>query len=145
VSLAYQRHEIQRTLAEPPAVWREGSTRLLDYGATHRAARKRGTRAVLVVPSLINRWEVLDLTEEKSLLRAMAAAGLRPYLVDWGTPGDEERRFDTTAYVARLERGARLRGKASAAGAGSPGLLHGRYARRGPWRRAGRVGSRGWR
>lgn len=102
--LAYQRHEIHRTLAEPPAVWREGSTRLLDYGATHRAARKRGTRAVLVVPSLINRWEVLDLTEEKSLLRAMAAAGLRPYLVDWGTPGDEERRFDTTAYVARLER-----------------------------------------
>jgi polyhydroxyalkanoate synthase len=59
---------------------------------------------VLVVPSLINRWEVLDLTEEKSLLRAMAAQGLRPYLVDWGTPDDEERRFDTTAYVARLER-----------------------------------------
>jgi len=57
-----------------------------------------------VVPSLINRWEVLDLTAEKSLLRAMAARGLRPYLVDWGTPNEEERRFDTTAYVARLER-----------------------------------------
>ena len=59
---------------------------------------------VLLVPSLINRWEVLDLTAEKSLLRAMAAAGLRPYLVDWGTPNDEERRFDSEAYVARLER-----------------------------------------
>jgi polyhydroxyalkanoate synthase len=102
--LAYQRHDVHRTLADPPAVWREGNTRLLDYGATNRGARKRGTRAVLVVPSLINRWEVLDLTEEKSLLRAMAAQGLRPYLVDWGTPDDEERRFDTTAYVARLER-----------------------------------------
>lgn len=102
--LAYQRNDVHRTLADPPAVWREGNTRLLDYGATNRGARKRGTRAVLVVPSLINRWEVLDLTEEKSLLRAMAALGLRPYLVDWGTPDDEERRFDTTAYVARLER-----------------------------------------
>lgn len=102
--IAYQRNDIQRTLADPPAVWREGNTRLLDFGATNRGARKRGTRAVLVVPSLINRWEVLDLTEEKSLLRAMAAAGLRPYLVDWGTPNDEERGFDTTAYVARLER-----------------------------------------
>ncbi|MDP3240754.1 MAG: alpha/beta fold hydrolase, partial [Reyranella sp.] len=102
--LAYQRHDVHRTLADPPAVWREGNTRLLDYGATNRGARKRGTRAVLVVPSLINRWEVLDLTKEKSLLRAMAAQGLRPYLVDWGTPDDEERRFDTTAYVARLER-----------------------------------------
>jgi polyhydroxyalkanoate synthase len=102
--LAYQRNDFQRDLQDPPAVWREGNTRLLDYGATHRDARKRGTRAVLVVPSLINRWEVLDLTAEKSLLRAMAAQGLRPYLVDWGTPEGEERSFDTTAYVARLER-----------------------------------------
>jgi len=102
--LAYRKHEVHRTLENPPAVWSEGNTRLLDYGATHRAARVRGARAVLVVPSLINRWEVLDLTAEKSLLRAMAARGLRPYLVDWGTPNEEERRFDTSAYVARLER-----------------------------------------
>ena len=102
--LAYRQHAVHRTLDNPPAVWSEGNTRLLDFGATHRAARTRGARAVLVVPSLINRWEVLDLTAEKSLLRAMAAAGLRPYLVDWGTPNDEERRFDSTAYVARLER-----------------------------------------
>lgn len=102
--LAYRDHAVHRTLENPPAVWSEGNTRLLDYGATHPAARARRTRAVLVVPSLINRWEVLDLTAEKSLLRAMAASGLRPYLVDWGTPNDEERRFDTTAYVARLER-----------------------------------------
>jgi polyhydroxyalkanoate synthase len=102
--LAYRQNAIHRTLENPPAVWSEGNTRLLDYGTTHPAARVRRTRAVLVVPSLINRWEVLDLTAEKSLLRAMAAAGLRPYLVDWGTPNDEERKFDTTAYVARLER-----------------------------------------
>ena len=102
--LAYRNHAVHRTLENPPAVWSEGNTRLLDYGATHPAARVRRTRAVLVVPSLINRWEVLDLTAEKSLLRAMAASGLRPYLVDWGTPNDEERKFDTTAYVARLER-----------------------------------------
>jgi polyhydroxyalkanoate synthase len=109
--LAYRRHPVQRDLEDPPVVWSEGTTRLLDYGATHRAARGRRVRAVLVVPSLINRWEVLDLTAEKSLLRAMAAEGLRPYLVDWGTPGDEERRFDTTAYVARLERALAFVGK----------------------------------
>lgn len=102
--IAYRRHPVTRTLENPPVAWSEGNTRLLDYGATHPAARKRGTRAVLVVPSLINRWEVLDLTAEKSLLRAMAANGLRPYLVDWGTPDDAERRFGTTEYVARLER-----------------------------------------
>ncbi|MGE4075695.1 MAG: alpha/beta fold hydrolase [Reyranella sp.] len=104
--IAYREHPVHRTLANPLAVWSEGNTRLLDYGATHRAARTRSARAVLVVPSLINRWEVLDLTLEKSLLRAMASEGLRPYLVDWGTPDADERRFDLTAYVARLERAA---------------------------------------
>ena len=102
--LAYRQHPVRRTLEYPPVVWREGITRLLDFGATHRSARVRRARAVLVVPSLINRWEVLDLTAEKSLLRAMAAQGLRPYLVDWGTPDDTERRFDNAAYIARLER-----------------------------------------
>jgi len=109
--LAYRRHPVQRTLENPAAVWQEGNTRLLDYGLTDRAARKKGTRAVLVVPSLINRWEVLDLNAEKSLLRAMAANGLRPYLVDWGTPDAEERRFDLSAYVARLERAVSYVGK----------------------------------
>jgi polyhydroxyalkanoate synthase len=102
--LAYRQHPVHRMLEDPPAVWTEGNTRLLDFGTTHRAAREKGARAVLVVPSLINRWEVLDLTAEKSLLRGMAAQGLRPYLVDWGTPDAEERRFDLAAYVARLDR-----------------------------------------
>jgi len=109
--LAYRRHPVHRTLADPAAVWQEGNTRLLDYGLTNRTARKKGARAVLVVPSLINRWEVLDLSAEKSLLRAMAANGLRPYLVDWGTPDADERRFDLAAYVARLERAAAYVGR----------------------------------
>jgi polyhydroxyalkanoate synthase len=104
--LAYRRHPVQRSLETPPAAWQEGNTRLLDYGRTHANARKRGAHAVLVIPSLINHWEVLDLSAEKSLLRAMAAEGLRPYLVDWGTPNADERTFDLTAYVARLERAA---------------------------------------
>ena len=109
--LAYRRHPVRRDLEDPPVIWSEGTTRLLDFGVTHRAARGRKVRAVLVVPSLINRWEVLDLSAEKSLMRAMAAEGLRPYLVDWGTPGAEERRFDATAYVARLERALGFVGK----------------------------------
>ena len=96
--LAYRNHPVHRTLETPPAVWREGNTQLLDFGAGDDSL------AVLVVPSLINRWEVLDLTEQKSLLRFMAGQGLRPYLVDWGTLDENERRFDLAAYVARLER-----------------------------------------
>ena len=39
--LAYRRHPVRRALANPPAVWSEGNTRLLDYGATDRSARVR--------------------------------------------------------------------------------------------------------
>jgi polyhydroxyalkanoate synthase len=90
---AYRRHPYRRTLTDPPEIWRQGTTRLLDYGPA-------GGRPVLVVPSLINRTHVLDLAPERSLLRYLSTRGIRPLLVDWDKPGDAECRFDLTAYVA---------------------------------------------
>ena len=99
---AYRDYPRRQPLPPPPVLWSDGTTRLLDYGATHTAAR-RG-RPLLVVPSLINRATVLDLTRERSLLRFLAARGTRPLLVDWGAPGAVERRFTLTDYIAgRLE------------------------------------------
>ncbi len=95
---AYRRHPWQRTLADPPSVWTEGSSRLLDYGTS-------GGPPVLVVPSLVNRAHVLDLMEGHSMLRFLGAGGVRPLLLDWGWPGVAERRFTLTDYIAgRLER-----------------------------------------
>ena len=97
---SYRRHPFQRSLPEPPVLWQDGTTRLLDYG-TGRA----GGPVVFTVPSLINRAHILDLTADRSLLRALAAAGTRPLLVDWGAPGDPERGFSLTDYIAgRLEQ-----------------------------------------
>ncbi|HEX2943874.1 MAG TPA: alpha/beta fold hydrolase [Rhodopila sp.] len=99
---AYRRHPWQRTLADPPPVWAEGGSRLLDYGGGGGVG---GGRAVLFVPSLINRAYVLDLMEGNSMLRWLAAQGVRPLLLDWGWPGETERSFTLTDYVAgRLER-----------------------------------------
>ena len=96
----YRHHPYRRVLPDPPVLWQEGSTRLLDY-------RSEGGAPVLVVPSLINRAYILDLAADKSLLRFLAGAGLRPLLVDWGKPGALERGFDLTAYiVGRLEPAA---------------------------------------
>ena len=84
---------------EPPVFWQDGTTRVLDYGTGAEDARP-----VLVVPSLINRGYILDLTERNSLMRHLARDGFRPFLVDWGAPGRQEREFDLTAYVCwRLE------------------------------------------
>lgn len=94
---AYRRHPWARNLPDPPEVWREGGSRMLDYGGTGPA--------MLVVPSLVNRAYVLDLMPDHSLLRWLAAHGVRPLLLDWGWPGALERRFTLTDYVAgRLER-----------------------------------------
>jgi polyhydroxyalkanoate synthase len=101
---AYRQHPYTRPLSDPPAIWREGTTRLLDYGQCPEAANRQGP-PVLVVPSLINRAYILDLKPGLSLVRDLAARGYRPLLVDWDRPGEEERGFDLTAYIAgRLER-----------------------------------------
>ena len=106
----YRGHPYRRALADPPTLWREGGTRLLDYGPPSGAP-------VLIVPSLINRAYILDLAPGKSLLRFLAEAGLRPLLLDWGRPGPLERRFSLTDYIAgRLVRAL----EAAAAAAGSP-------------------------
>ena len=85
---------------EPPAVWEQGTTRLLAF------SEDEGRAPVLVIPSLVNRYHVLDFREDWSLLRDLAltddAAKLCPYVVDWGAPGEAEIHFDLTAYVHRL-------------------------------------------
>lgn len=54
------------------------------------------------MPSLVNRAYVLDLMAGHSMLRWLAAEGIRPLLLAWGWPGDVERRFTLTDYVAGL-------------------------------------------
>ncbi|HKX09587.1 MAG TPA: alpha/beta fold hydrolase [Stellaceae bacterium] len=105
----YRDHAYRRALVDPPVLWQDGSTRLLDYGGAGAP--------VLVVPSLVNRAYILDLMPEKSLLRWLASNGLRPLLVDWGAPADLERRFTLTDYIAgRLEAAL----DAAVAAAGEP-------------------------
>jgi len=94
---AYRRHPYHRNLEDPPALWREGAARLLDYGGEGPA--------VLFVPSLVNRAYVLDLMRGHSMLRWLAAQGVRPLLLDWGWPAEAERDVTLTDIIAgRLER-----------------------------------------
>ena len=91
---AYRDHPYRRTLEPVPVVWSQGSTRLLDYGSPGA----KGT-PVLVVPSLVNRSYVLDLTPRRSLIRYLANKGLRPFLIDWGAPGQGEKTFGLDEYI----------------------------------------------
>ena len=95
---AWQSHPYCRQQPDVPVIWSSGSSRLLDYAPDNISAP-----VVLVVPSLINRAYILDLDQDCSFLRYLAASGLRPILMDWGPPGFDEAQFDLDAYVtARL-------------------------------------------
>ncbi|MBO0735084.1 MAG: alpha/beta fold hydrolase [Alphaproteobacteria bacterium] len=95
---SYRGHPFRRCRQKAPVLWQAGTTRLLDYG------RSRDGPIVMVVPSLINRFHVLDLLPEHSFLRHLAKAGLRPVVVDWDAPGEAERHFRLSEYVTeRLE------------------------------------------
>ncbi len=91
----YQAHPFRRPETSVPVVWTAGTTRLLDYGTA------AGGQSVLIIPSLINPFWVLDLTAEASLVRWLARQGLRPLLVDWGQPGEAERQFSFDDYVVQ--------------------------------------------
>jgi polyhydroxyalkanoate synthase len=121
---AYRRDAYIRQHAEPPVVWAEEETRLLDYGQANGAEGAENL-PVFFVPSLINRAYILDLLPEESMLRWLAGQGFRPYLLDWGWPGEAERKFTLTDYIAgRLERAlAALPGRLVLAGYCMGGLL----------------------
>jgi polyhydroxyalkanoate synthase len=91
---AYRAHPYRRTLHDPPGLWARGRARLLDYGGEGAP--------VLLVPSLVNRATILDLTERRSFARWLAMQNRRVLLLDWGWPGEAERRFDLAAYLREI-------------------------------------------
>jgi polyhydroxyalkanoate synthase len=101
---AYRKHPYQRELPAAPVLWDQGTTKLRDY-RTQAEAGKTSTRPrALVIPSLVNRYYVLDLDREASFLRWLDNNGVDPFVVDWDGPGYLERGFSLTDYIAgRLE------------------------------------------
>jgi hypothetical protein len=67
----YQLHPYERELSRQSIVWAEGQVRL----TWHAAKTKRPKARILVIPSMINGPEILDILPERSLLRWLADQG----------------------------------------------------------------------
>lgn len=87
----------------------DGAARLYRFRRSPDAGRKdtATTAPLLLVPSLINRWYVLDLREGVSLAASLVERGLDVWCLDWGAPGPEDRYFSWEDVVARLSRAVR--------------------------------------
>ncbi len=97
-------------------VFSENKWRLLRYRGKEKP---RYHTPVLLIPSLINRHYVLDLSPGRSFAENMIARGHDVFIIDWGTPTDEDRfvTFDDVAdrAIGRAIRVAsRLAGTADA-------------------------------
>lgn len=91
---AYQTAPRGRPMRRARKLARRGRATLRDYGG-------EGT-PIVFVPSLINGPEILDLDRDRSLVRWLRAQGLRPLLVDWGTPTSAEQGLDLAGHVEKL-------------------------------------------
>ncbi|MFT5448422.1 MAG: polyhydroxyalkanoate synthase [Gammaproteobacteria bacterium] len=56
---------------------------------------------LLLVYSLVNRPYILDLNEDRSLVRALCATGRDVYLLDWGNPGSQDSNLGLDDYTNR--------------------------------------------
>lgn len=96
--------DLREGAAPCDVILRDGNSRLLHF----RSNGAEGGPPVLLIPSLINRWYVLDLGPGASVAGALVAAGCDVYCLDWGEPGDEDRHLDWEAVNARLTRMMRV-------------------------------------
>lgn len=91
IARPYKRHTSDTVIAK-----KTGCVTLHDYGGNGQP--------VLMVPSLVNPYYILDLMPGRSFVGYLKKQGFRPFLLDWGTPGLEERSFSLEDYIQqRLE------------------------------------------
>ncbi|MCJ9428394.1 alpha/beta fold hydrolase [Kordiimonas marina] len=88
---AYLTHPYTRPETQASVALRLGGAELLDYGGDGQP--------LLMIPSLINPYYILDLKPGRSLAAYLKARGFRPFIVNWGEPGAAEQGFETGAYV----------------------------------------------
>lgn len=79
-------------------VYSKDRMRLLHY--TNEGKVKREP-PVLMVYAVINKPYVLDLQEDRSVIRTFLRKGFDVYLIDWGTPRRSDRFLATEDYVER--------------------------------------------
>ena len=90
-----------------------GKMTLLAYDAPGA----RFPTPVLIVPPLIGRPTVLDLAPGRSFIESLIARGLRPYLLDWGVFGYEDRELGWADLLQTIDdAAARVRADSASRG-----------------------------
>ena len=79
-------------------VWSQATAELRRYPSDDIRYRE----PVVLFIGLVSRSYILDLHREKSIVRALLAAGLDVYVLDWGTPGPGDAQNTLETYTERF-------------------------------------------
>jgi polyhydroxyalkanoate synthase subunit PhaC len=77
-------------------IWTKNKAKLYHYLPTFE---QRFPVPILMVYALVNRPYILDLIPGNSLVEYLVSLGFDVYLLDWGTPGDEDAYLSFEHYI----------------------------------------------
>lgn len=77
--------------------------KLFSIGSTDVYSYASEGVPVLIIPSLINKASILDLSKDMSLVLRLKSLGLRPILIAWNDPNENELNFGLKDYNNRLK------------------------------------------
>jgi polyhydroxyalkanoate synthase len=102
-------------------IYRSNKLALMRYRPPPGTARRHPV-PLLMVPSLINRYYILDLMPGRSVVAYLVSQGFDVFMIDWGRPGPEDRYLGFDDHFTGLLRRSVLRA-AACAGTGEVSLL----------------------
>lgn len=79
-----------------------GASRLLAIKPLDQL-KKSQQKISLILPSLVNRYYILDLDEKLSFVRALEETNRNCIIIDWGEPSTEEQFFTLEDYIKRAQ------------------------------------------
>ncbi len=88
--------EVDVATAPKKEVWRDGKVRLFHYENPNPIKVKT---PLLVVYALVNRFDMMDLQPDRSIIRNLLSLGLDIYLIDWGYASKSEKYLTMDHYV----------------------------------------------
>ncbi|RSK27519.1 alpha/beta fold hydrolase [Bacillus sp. HMF5848] len=78
-------------------VWRKNKSKLWHYPAKE----KKYEIPLFFVYSLFNKPYILDIAPKSSVIEILTNLGYDVYLLDWGSPGYEDRNLDLDTYIEK--------------------------------------------